>query len=258
MKAKSVYHYFWFGTCVRYLQDAREGHPIHDEAGLVFNIDGFFKNVDELGLVVTRRAAAALDDYVKVVRALPADNTLTTKGASTLVQIMRDIRLTLEAELQGFDAYVVTPKSLDTNKLLSDVPALFAPDVFDVLPDLARYDFKEAARCIAFELPTAAAFHTLRGTEGVLRAYYRAFVRTKRISPLMWGPVVADLRKRAATRGQSTLLNNLDNIRVSFRNPTQHPELVYSISEAQDLWSLCVEVINRMTKYLRTASKTFA
>ena len=57
MKAKSVYHYFWFGTCVRYLQDAREGHPIHEGSGVVYNIERFFENLDELGLSVTRRAA---------------------------------------------------------------------------------------------------------------------------------------------------------------------------------------------------------
>jgi hypothetical protein len=45
--------------------------------------------------------------------------------------------------------------------------------------------------------------------------------------------------------------NHLDNIRVSFRNPTQHPEAIYDIHEVQDLWSICVDVINRMVKILK-------
>lgn len=49
---------------------------------------------------------------------------------------------------------------------------------------------------------------------------------------------------------QKELLDNLDNIRVSFRNPTQHPEKRYDIDEAQDLFNLCIEVVNRMAKDL--------
>ena len=64
----------------------------------------------------------------------------------------------------------------------------------------------------------------------------------------MWGPMVADMRGRTRTRAKTTLLNNLDSIRISYRNPTQHPEKRYDIEEVQDLWPLCVEVIGRMIK----------
>ena len=67
---------------------------------------------------------------------------------------------------------------------------------------------------------------------------------------MMWGPVVTDLRRRPKTKEHTTLYNNLDNIRLSFRNPTQHPEKLYDIHETQDLWHLCAEVINRMARLL--------
>ncbi len=62
----------------------------------------------------------------------------------------------------------------------------------------------------------------------------------------MWGPMIISLRKRKKSRPPDVLLNNLDNIRVSFRNPTQHPEKIYDIQEAQDLFGLCVDVVSRM------------
>ena len=52
----------------------------------------------------------------------------------------------------------------------------------------------------------------------------------------MWGPMVDSLRKRK-TRVSKPLLDNLDNIRYSFRNPTQHPEKTYDIEEVQDLFN---------------------
>ena len=46
------------------------------------------------------------------------------------------------------------------------------------------------------------------------------------------------------------LLENLDLIRRSFRNPTAHPEKSYDIDEAQDLFGLCIDVVNRMAREL--------
>jgi hypothetical protein len=90
----------------------------------------------------------------------------------------------------------------------------------------------------------------LRGTEAVIRNFYKMEIRQKRIKSLLWGDITADLRKRAKTKKYDALLNNLDNIRITYRNPTQHPDAKYDIQEAQDLWGLCVEVVNRMTKIL--------
>jgi len=157
---------------------------------------------------------------------------------------MDDLRNTLFAEAQGNVAFILTDKRIDVNKLLSAVPALMAPGVFDSLPDVARYDFMEAGKCIAFELPTAAAFHLLRGTEGMLRHFYCSLVRRGRVEPL-WGPMVESLRRRR-TPPPAPLLDNLDNIRRSFRNPTQHPDKIYDIQEVQDLFGLCVDAVNRM------------
>jgi hypothetical protein len=152
-------------------------------------------------------------------------------------------------------AFTPTPKRLDLTRLLSDVSSLFAPDVFNALPSGARYDFSEAGKCIAFERATAAAFHILRATEDVLRFYYNGMVRHRRITSLMWGPIVIDLRKRTLTKQYEPLNNHLDNIRVSFRNPTQHPEAIYDVHEVQDLWAVCVDVVNRMIRTLKKENR---
>jgi hypothetical protein len=117
-------------------------------------------------------------------------------------------------------------RRLEELELLNDVGSLFAPETFKAVPTIVQYDLAEAGKCIAFERPTAAAFHILRGTEGVLRHYYTRMVRHGAISERTWGPLVSDLRKRKLTKKYETLNNHLDNIRVSFRNPTQHPEAI--------------------------------
>ena len=93
----------------------------------------------------------------------------------------------------------------------------------------------------------------MRGTEAVLRAFYLRLVHRKRVKQLLWGPLVQDLRVRRKFAGATeytVLFANLDNIRLSFRNPTQHPDKIYDTQEVQDLWGLSVDVVNRMAKDL--------
>ena len=256
MKANSLFQYFFFGTSLRYLQDAEAGFRIHDfdrDYHVLSNIANFFEQLDELGLQVTARASKDLQRLYTELEQEDYDAVLSEAQASKLARIMTDIRKTLEAELEGFYVYTVTPKRIDATKLMSDVSFLFAPNTFARLPGIARFDLEEAGKCIAFERPTAAAFHLMRATEAVLRTFLKTHVETS--SENLWGPMVKALREKLDDSDYGVLLNNLDNIRLSFRNPTQHPQKIYDIQEVQDLWGLCVDVINRMAKDLHEVAK---
>jgi hypothetical protein len=248
MQPVPINDYFFFGTAVRYLQDAAKGATIHGDGFILWNLDQFFERLEELNLQVTKRVAYDLFRLRQELAELPADATLTVELASKLGYEVGSMRKTLEAELAGMEAFVISPKRIDVEKLLKDPGSLLAPDAFAALTENERLDISEAARCIAFERPTAAAFHLMRATEGVLRDFYSHFVKKNRCSPLLWYPMVAGLQKHRKAKKHEVILRNLDNIRLSFRNPTQHPDKTYDIHEAQDLWGLCVDAINRMTK----------
>ncbi len=215
MKRQSISSYFYFGTCMRYLQDAPVGHKIKGKGFILGNIGNFLTSLNALSLEVTCRTSA-YDDLVAFSKELEKvtdkDAELSADQSSKLIELITDIRKTLAAELLGYEAFIVTPKILDTKKLLDDVASLFAPNMFSTLPDITQYDFTEAGKCIAFERPTAAAYHLLRGTEAVLRFFYCTLVHQKRVSPLMWGNMVIDLRNRQKTKKHATLYNNLENI----------------------------------------------
>jgi hypothetical protein len=244
MESKPISSYIRFGTVIRYLQDAKESWAVHGTGYVLDNIDSFFEYLKEFELPVTNRAADQLRKFNVDLKKSDSQHKLTSDEASRLRKVMDGLRPTLFAEAQGKLAFIVTDKRIDVDKLLMDVSTLMAPSVFNKLPDIARYDFIEAGKCIAFELPTAAAFHLLRGTEAVLRHYYCSFVRRGRVD-LLWGPMVNSLRSHRRPP-PAPLLDNLDNIRRSFRNPTQHPDKIYDIQEVQDLFGLCVDVVNRM------------
>ena len=249
MERRSLFHYYWFGTCVRYLQDATIGKRLGADdpaaGGIRYNIKQLLQGFANFNLQVTLRAARPLQAMADEWHALPDDHALSAEEAKRLSREVTTLRHTLEAEIEGFAAYLATPKRFSETALADDASQLFAPGIFSRLPAIARFDIKEAGRCILFELPTAAGFHLMRATEAALREFYCAIAKQKRVE-LMWGPMVRDLRTRRKATPYATLLDHLDHIRTSFRNPTQHPDKIYDIHEIQDFLGVVVDVLSRM------------
>ncbi len=254
MRPVLVYHYWYFGTAVRFLQDVDVGTPIHPVGMVLDCMNTVFDRLGSLKLSVSYETLAAerLSKLHKELKDSDPKAVLSPNQTRILRREVDNLRLTLEAELRCIEAYVLSGKRLDVKRMLSDVPSLFAPSVFTTISPLAQGDLTEAARCIAFECPTAGAFHLMRATEDVLRDFYRFYVKRDRCDPLLWFPIVQALKQHRKVKAHDALLRNLDNIRVSFRNPTQHPDKVYDIHEVQDLWGVCADVINRMGKVLAT------
>jgi hypothetical protein len=246
VKQTSIWEYIWVGTSLRYLQDQQAGMTVKAEWGTVDNLNSFLNTLDTLGLHVTKRASYDLQDLHKEFKSKTPDYKLTKDDADRIKKAAGKVRDTFQAETEGVFTYVVTDKRIDVKKLLSNAGLLFSPGVFDACLDVARYDFMEAGKCIAFERPTAAAFHILRGTESVVRMFYKRYIRPAQTG-LAWGQMTHALAtKPSGKKPAIVILQNLDHIRINFRNPTQHPDKIYDIQEAQDLFSLCIDSVNRM------------
>jgi hypothetical protein len=251
MQSRAIWEYIYFGTALRYLQDARAGWKVGstDEWYVRRNLEHFIEDLKKFDLPVSYQSTGDLHKILGELRAVDDDDaTLTAEQAAELNQEMLFVRKTLEAESRLSIAYIVTEKRLDVKKLVGNVAALMSQGVWAKLPDLARADLAEAGKCVAFELPTASAFHSLRATEGVLRHFYRGVIKQKRLADPMWGPMVEQMRQKKSNRPDDTLLDVLDRIRVNFRNPTNHPDAMYDIHEAQDVFLACLEAIGRMVR----------
>jgi hypothetical protein len=248
MQSKPIWDYIGFGTCIRYLQDVEEGHPVHGDTRILDNLERFFDYLETLNLTVTQRASEDLMDFYRELKKTEQKHVLTVAEAKKLSDLVTGIRKTLSAEARGKVAFIATDKRIDLNKLLWDVPSLLPKNVFQKLPEISQYDLIEACKCIAYERPTAAAFHLLRGTEGVLREYYKTIVKRGRISDSSWGPILTSLKGLKKNRPSNEILDNLTSIKNNYRNPTQHPDKIYDIEEVQNLFGVCIDAINRMAQ----------
>jgi hypothetical protein len=226
MERRSLDRYVWLGMALRYLRDAREGTSVHGAGFVLGNLKEFKELLPQVALFVSERGTgwSGLDAVEKELEATEEDAKLTALQAIELSRAASDLSTTVLSESSGTFGFIVTDKRVSTDTLLDHPETLFASGVFDALPAIAQDDFRTATRCIAFELPTSAAFHLMRATEAVLRGYYCAVIKRNRIKVMLWGPMVEHLRQRKTDPPPTALLDHLDSIRINFRNPTQHPD----------------------------------
>ena len=129
-------------------------------------------------------------------------------------------------------------------KLLENPQSLLAKNIYNQLSDNAKKDFNLACIQIAYNQPTAAAFHLMRALEDQIRILYYHFKRTNRMTNPMWGPIINQLRNKRNPKPTVKLLDLLDSMRIHYRNPTQHPDLFYTLDDAQDLLNQTISAIN--------------
>ena len=72
-------------------------------------------------------------------------------------------------EVQIIVTYFVSKKAIyDTNDLIAREDEIFADNVCQHVSEQSKHDMREAGKCLAFDLATAAGFHIARAVEGTL------------------------------------------------------------------------------------------
>src|SRR5437899_12843695 len=125
-------------------------------------------------------------------------------------------------------------------------------EVLQTIADSIKKDFREAGRCLAFELATACGFHAMRAAEGVLRQWHQLICKPTGRSP-EWAQCVNELRSCGAN---GNALGVLDQIRAIHRNPLMHPEDFLSMGEAKTLFGIAISAITAMAPEIKAATTT--
>src|SRR5262249_2774114 len=138
-------------------------------------------------------------------------------------------------------------RGYDTADLIERGTVLFPDDLVPKVPS-AQLDVEQGARCLAFELPTAAGFHFHRANESVLHVYYDAVTCGKpRPSGRNIGDYLAELKKHNA--GDPIVWSCLKDLKDMHRNPLIHPEhTLENIDEAIALLGQIHSVIVHMLR----------
>jgi hypothetical protein len=176
---------------------------------------------------------------------------LLEERKAAIKDIALRLNATLASELAVAQAYHVTRKgAFNLGLLVTDATAIFSDDVRTEMDSDERENIVHTGRCLAFEVPTAAAFHIFRAAESVMRRYYVAVVGTVPAKKLRnWGAYLKNLQTHGGA--DPKILYSLEQIKDLYRNPTIHPETKYTPEEALSLVGLAENLISSMIREIR-------
>lgn len=111
--------------------------------------------------------------------------------------------------------------------------SVFERKIWLKLPEIAKSDFSDAAKCLLIGASTPATMVGLRGIESVIRKFY--FTKTgKRATGKLLGNIISELENVPKMNKQ--LLGYLDYIRSEKRNIAQHPTRIFTQKEAERIF----------------------
>jgi hypothetical protein len=112
----------------------------------------------------------------------------------------------------------------------------------------ALTDAREAAKALAYEVPTACGFHTFRVTESVLRKYYGHVTGGRLPKSRNIGVYLNSLTQ--SKKGDNKIIASLKQMTDLHRNPLIHPEVILTTEEAIATVGIARSVITAMLAVL--------
>lgn len=160
----------------------------------------------------------------------------------------REFEAVLKAELGNANLYMVSQKAAFDTATLVEAGYLSFPSALSTKVPNALFDISEATKCIAFELPTAAAFHLHRANEIVVGAYWDAVSDGRgRPKSQTLGSYIKALEEEAFE--DQYVVSALKDIKNLHRNPTIHADTnLHENEESIDLHGAIRAAIGAMLK----------
>jgi hypothetical protein len=183
--------------------------------------------------------------------ALDLKQKLEPWNISALGQSAKDFETVLANELPGLDIYHVSSIGIySTPALIENAELAILEGLSEkcrgVVTESTKRDFNQAGRCLAFELATAAGFHTMRSVEAVLRDYW---ILVKKPASGTKPPEMAQCINELRSSGEDPkLMDILDHIRDLHRNTLMHPEAFLQMTEALRLFDISKSAISAMAE----------
>jgi hypothetical protein len=195
--------------------------------------------------------AALLEAIQKVTNASEpdSDKKLSFLEVYSITSALTEFETVLIAEMNTAASHFVTKIcGYDTSDLIVSAESLFPSDLPLKVPE-AIGDIREAGKCVAFDIPTAAGFHMMRALEIVLRLYYDAVTNGK---PRPKTNNMGDYLNEMVVNhhGEEKVLAVLKQIKDLHRNELMHPETTLTLDEAIGLLGITQSAIVAMLQNL--------
>lgn len=167
---------------------------------------------------------------------------------------MSEFKTVLAAESRSSATYYVSKVGIySTSDLIEDASRKFSTEIVDLVEKESIDQFQDSARCLAYGLHTACAFHMMRAVEASLLALMKLVCgRSFASLNANWGAYIGELEKinngRSRKKVNKATIDLLRQIKDNHRNPVMHAELNLSMQEALDIFDLGSVVISHLSQ----------
>jgi hypothetical protein len=174
----------------------------------------------------------------------------------TVRTAIENLETVLRNDMPGVSCYVVSQKGIyKTDDLITHADHHFPSAIRAEIPEQAKIDLIESGKCLAFEVPTACAFHLWRAVETVMANYYAKLTNSTFKADKIaknWAAYIRALNEKGA---EPNITKFLDHIRSEYRNPQTHPEAMLDVNEALGLFGVALSAIHQMVLEIQKLEK---
>jgi len=257
MKRLNGYLFYQLGYYLKPLETIEEGAKLIDVASNIYFakawLDFFLTDrvitvafSKETGYNLLSALAKLVPGQLSVIPADKLEYELSWQDVYPIKNSLREFQIVWQTELGKMDTYYISQKGIySTSDLIERADNVLPIEIADTLPEPIRFDLRQAGRCLAFDLATAAAFHIMRALEGVLRDFYCPIFLGTKPKVRNWNGYIQCLKNTGA---DPKILAILDQIRSLHRNPTIHPQEVLTINEAMTLFGIAQSAVVAMVE----------
>jgi hypothetical protein len=204
----------------------------------------------ELRSVITRIENLYFRDEAKKWAYPKEDAKPLGYQAHRLVSALQDFEAVFRAEMQSASTYWVPKRGTHSTRDLVDAfERTFLPELHGPLGETALTEYRNAGRCFAFGLWTAAGYHSCRAVEAVLRPYYCKFTGKEDKEGKTWGNLIEGLEAVSVEpKPNDKTIFYLRQLKDNERNPLMHVRIVLDEQDADLLLSAAKIVMVLMTR----------
>jgi hypothetical protein len=224
-------------------------------------LQAFVQDTHEVPFVHSKAAAADLLDIInrlyksdKEGQTIDLDESKAPIGESRAGRIERslaDFEAVFAQEAKAIEVYAVGQKGIySTSSLVENADRALPEDVRNRLSAASAYDLRQAGKCLAFDVPTAAGYHVIKSVEPLIRDYHFKLTGRKLAAKnRSWGVYIRDMARHPKVDRQVTAF--LTHIKDAYRNPLMHAEVTLTSDEASMLFGAAISAILMLDKAIQ-------
>lgn len=230
---------------------------VSNQSWIIFNARNQLHSLMQLSvyrphLRISREKSNTLQQYLDgMVASSPGADAVYNEFQVWQAKSLKDqFRTVFLSETSTLPIFLVGSKeSFDVNLLVDSGQELFPASLLIKVPE-AISDAQQVGKALAFELGTAAGFHTFRVTESVLKHYWDHVAPSgkSRPKPETIGRFADELTKHQY--GDEKIGESLKQMTRLHRNPLAHPDVQLSVEEAIETLGIARSVVGAMLRVL--------